>query len=74
MPEMDGFELIRSLRQSHPNLPVLVISGASDSLLKEATELGAVGSAGEGGLGERQRFLREQISAFLNGYHPILRI
>jgi len=44
MPEMDGFELIRSLRQSHPNLPLLVISGASDSLLKEATELGAVGS------------------------------
>jgi two-component system, NtrC family, nitrogen regulation response regulator NtrX len=44
MPKMDGFELIRSLRQSHPNLPVLAISGASNKLLKEAIELGAVGS------------------------------
>jgi CheY-like chemotaxis protein len=43
MPEMDGLELIRSLRQSHPTLPVLAISGASSDLLKRATELGAVG-------------------------------
>jgi DNA-binding response OmpR family regulator len=29
---------------SHPNLPVLIISGASYNFLIEATELGAVGS------------------------------
>jgi CheY-like chemotaxis protein len=44
MPDMDGLELIRSLRQSHPNLPVIAISGASNGRLKVATELGAVGT------------------------------
>jgi CheY-like chemotaxis protein len=44
IPEMDGLELIRSLRQTHSNLPVIATSGASNNLLKEATELGAVGT------------------------------
>jgi CheY-like chemotaxis protein len=44
MPDMDGFELISSLRESHPNLRILAISGGSDDLLKMATALGAVGT------------------------------
>ena len=44
MPDMGGLELIHSLRQSHPNLPVIAISGASNGRLKVATELGAVGT------------------------------
>jgi DNA-binding response OmpR family regulator len=44
MPDMDGLELIRSLRLSHSNLPVLAISGASKDLLEMATALGAVGA------------------------------
>jgi CheY-like chemotaxis protein len=44
MPQMNGQELIRSLRQSHPNLPIVAISGASTKFLDEATELGAVGT------------------------------
>jgi CheY-like chemotaxis protein len=43
MPDMDGLELIGSLRQSHLNLPVLAISDASNHLLKIATMLGAAG-------------------------------
>ena len=42
--DMNGLELIRSLRQSHPNLPVLAISGASKDLLEMAIALGAVGT------------------------------
>jgi DNA-binding response OmpR family regulator len=44
MPDMDGFELICSLRESHPNLRILAISGGSDNLLKTATTLGAIGA------------------------------
>jgi CheY-like chemotaxis protein len=44
MPDMGGLELIHSLRQSHPNLPVIAISGASNVGLKVATALGAVGA------------------------------
>jgi CheY-like chemotaxis protein len=44
MPDMDGLELLRSLRQSHSNLPVLAISGASSDLLTIAIALGAVGT------------------------------
>jgi two-component system, response regulator FlrC len=45
MPDMDGLELIRSLRQSHSNLPILAISGAAvNDLLKMAIALGAVGA------------------------------
>ena len=43
MPDMDGLELIQSLRRSRLDLPVLAISGAfNGQLLKVATLLGAV--------------------------------
>jgi CheY-like chemotaxis protein len=41
MPQMDGFELIRNLRRSRPELGVIAISGLSDQLLQMATSLGA---------------------------------
>jgi CheY-like chemotaxis protein len=44
MADMDGVELIRSLRQSHSNLPIVAISGASTDVLKIAIALGAVGA------------------------------
>jgi DNA-binding response OmpR family regulator len=45
MPDMDGLELIRSLRRSSSNLPVLAISGAFDGqFLKAAALMGAVGA------------------------------
>ena len=45
MPDMDGIELIRSLRNSHPDLPILAMSGTfTGHFLKIATTLGAVGT------------------------------
>jgi CheY-like chemotaxis protein len=45
MPDMDGLELIRSLRTSHPELPVLAMSGTfTGQFMKIATTLGAVGT------------------------------
>jgi CheY-like chemotaxis protein len=44
IPEMDGLELIRSLRQTHSNLPVIAISGVSNVGLKVAITQGAVGA------------------------------
>lgn len=52
MPEMDGFEFIRSVRQQKPNLPIIAISGASfgshataaPDFLSMATKLGAIRS------------------------------
>jgi chemosensory pili system protein ChpA (sensor histidine kinase/response regulator) len=41
MPKMDGFELMRKLRRSRPELGVIAISGLSDQLLQIATSLGA---------------------------------
>jgi CheY-like chemotaxis protein len=42
---MDGLELIRSLRKSHPDLPILAMSGTfTGHFLKIATTLGAVGT------------------------------
>jgi CheY-like chemotaxis protein len=44
MPDMDGLELIRSLRRAHVDFPVLAISGAfGGQFLKAAELLGAVG-------------------------------
>jgi CheY-like chemotaxis protein len=45
MPDMDGLELIRSLRKSHPELLILAMSGTfTGHFLKIATTLGAVGT------------------------------
>jgi CheY-like chemotaxis protein len=41
MPQIDGFELIRILQRSRPQLGVIAISGLSDQLLQVATSLGA---------------------------------
>ena len=52
MPGMDGFETMRMVRQQHPQLPIIVISGcpispepdAAPDFLTMATKLGAVSS------------------------------
>ena len=49
MPEMDGFETIRLVRRSKPNLPIIVISGSTaygsaPDFLAMATKLGAIES------------------------------
>ena len=42
MPEMSGLEVLRRIRQSHPALPVVVITGhASSAQIEEAKRLGA---------------------------------
>ena len=43
MPEMTGIDLLRQLRDSNPDLPVIVITGHGDvSLAVEAMKIGAV--------------------------------
>lgn len=49
MPEMDGFETIRTVRKSKPAIPIIVISGAAGrtsgpDFLTMATKLGAIES------------------------------
>ena len=45
MPDMDGLELIQSLRRFHLDLPILAISGAfNGEFLRIAKALGAVGT------------------------------
>ena len=52
MPGMDGFETMRSVRQQHPRIPIIVISGrpmsseteAAPDFLTMATKLGAISS------------------------------
>ena len=41
MPQMDGFELIRNLHRSRPDLRVIAISGLNDQYLQIATSVGA---------------------------------
>ncbi|PSQ96885.1 MAG: hybrid sensor histidine kinase/response regulator [Bacteroidetes bacterium SW_9_63_38] len=41
MPEMDGFDLIRTLRAQHPNLPIVAASGVADGRTDEALDAGA---------------------------------
>lgn len=36
MPLMDGMELVRRLRESHPDLPVLVMTGYGEADLEES--------------------------------------
>jgi CheY-like chemotaxis protein len=48
MPDMDGLQLIRSLRKSDSNLRIVAISGAAvNNLLKMAIALGAIGTLGK---------------------------
>ncbi|MCF8476222.1 MAG: response regulator [Pseudolabrys sp.] len=43
MPDITGIELLRRLKESHPDLPVIVITGHGDiSLAVEAMKIGAV--------------------------------
>jgi CheY-like chemotaxis protein len=52
MPGMDGFETMRMVRQQHPRIPIIVISGrpmpsdgeATPDFLTMATKLGAISS------------------------------
>jgi two-component system response regulator FlrC len=45
MPDMDGIELIRTLRVTHEDLPMVAMSGTfTGHFLKIATALGAVGT------------------------------
>jgi PAS domain S-box-containing protein len=41
MPEMDGLDLIRTLRARHPNLPIIAASGMADGRSEEALQAGA---------------------------------
>jgi PAS domain S-box-containing protein len=41
MPDMDGFDLIRTIRARHPNLPIVAASGVADGRTDEALEAGA---------------------------------
>jgi two-component system OmpR family response regulator len=43
MPEMNGLEVLRRLRESRPSLPVIVITGHADARdLEDAHRLGAI--------------------------------
>ena len=46
MPRMNGLQTIRRMTESHPNIPIIAISGGSnnagDALLSTARECGAV--------------------------------
>jgi CheY-like chemotaxis protein len=37
MPRMDGFEVLASLRQAYPELPVIVMSAGGEGVLDQAT-------------------------------------
>jgi DNA-binding response OmpR family regulator len=37
MPRMNGFEVLASLRQAHPELPVIVMSAGGEGVLDQAT-------------------------------------
>jgi len=45
LPDIDGLELLQALRGSHPNLPVLIMTGIGydEQLLQEALQKGAAG-------------------------------
>jgi len=43
LPDMDGLEVIRSLRGSHPDLPIVAMSGTvGGTSLARASQLGAI--------------------------------
>ncbi len=41
MPNVDGFDLIRTLRARHPNMPIIAASGVADGRTDEALNAGA---------------------------------
>ncbi len=41
MPEMDGFETMRTLKKDFPDMPILVLSGSIHAYLDMAPDLGA---------------------------------
>ncbi len=44
LPDMDGFSVLKTIRQSHPNLPVLMMTAdATSETTREAVRLGARG-------------------------------
>lgn len=45
LPDSDGLELLSTFRQSHPNLPVVMLTGIGfdEELLQEAQQRGATG-------------------------------
>ena len=44
MPEMDGLDLLRRVRHSHPNLPVLIVTGHGNmEVAAKARDAGAAG-------------------------------
>ena len=48
MPEPDGFEVLKALRQREPTLPILIISGfLGGSMLRAAELFGAVATLGK---------------------------
>lgn len=69
MPAMDGLELLREVRRHRPELPVIVISGASlfgpagqsPDFLAMAVKLGAV-------RGVRKPFTPDELMGAIHGY------
>ena len=45
LPDADGLEVLDSLKRTHPDLPIIIMTGmgADDALLKEARDKGAAG-------------------------------
>jgi DNA-binding response OmpR family regulator len=45
LPDADGMEVLSSIRQSHPNLPIVMLTGIGfdEELLQEAQQRGASG-------------------------------
>jgi DNA-binding NtrC family response regulator len=45
LPDADGMEVLSAVKQNHPNLPVVMLTGIGfdEELLQEAKERGAVG-------------------------------
>src|SRR4051794_26739251 len=66
MPEMDGLETVRRVRQIKPDIPIIVISGGAQQIgsmpdyLSMATKLGAIESV-------RKPFKPEALVAAVNG-------
>ncbi len=59
MPDMNGLDVLREIRAAHPDLPVVIYSGALDGKLLAVLEAnGASAIVGKGGSGELMAALR----------------